>query len=80
MAEDVKAPNFFERVKEEIAAVIMYTEKIHSKETHGTSDDIDENTPNNEVRAPTFLSEPKKRSRPSSKQFIQKRKSIKIHC
>lgn len=54
MAEDVKAPNLFERVKEEIAAV-MHTDKIHSKETHGTCDDIDENTPSNEVRAPNVF-------------------------
>lgn len=34
---------------------VMHTESTHSKETHGTSDDIGENTPIDEVRAPSIF-------------------------
>ncbi|KAK7294368.1 hypothetical protein RJT34_17257 [Clitoria ternatea] len=52
--KDVKAPNIFERAKEEIEAVFHHHDKTprHHKETHGTSDDIDEGTPVGEVKAP----------------------------
>lgn len=50
---DVKAPNIFERAKEEIEAVV-HTPR-HHKETHGTSDDIDENTPVDEVKGPSVF-------------------------
>ncbi|KAJ8640978.1 hypothetical protein MRB53_017672 [Persea americana] len=53
--EDVKAPNLVERAKEEIEAIIHPKKSYHHKETHGTSDDIDENTPADEVKAPGFL-------------------------
>ena len=48
--EDVKAPNIFERAKQEIEAVI-HTGKVHHfhKETHGNRNDIDENTPLDDV-------------------------------
>ncbi|KAJ4957718.1 hypothetical protein NE237_024829 [Protea cynaroides] len=51
-----KAPNLIERAKERIEA-IMHTEKSphHHKETHGTSDDIDENTPISEVKGPNVF-------------------------
>lgn len=52
--KDAKSPNLFERAKEEIEAII-HTKKTHHKETHGTSDDIDENTPVDEVKAPGVL-------------------------
>ncbi|KAF8393605.1 hypothetical protein HHK36_021849 [Tetracentron sinense] len=54
--KDVMAPNLIERAKEEIEA-IMHTEKSphHHKETHGTSDDIDENTPIDEVKGPSVF-------------------------
>ncbi|EEF48082.1 hypothetical protein RCOM_1047200 [Ricinus communis] len=54
--ENVKAPNIFERAKEEIQAVIHTTGKLHlhHKETHGSSD-IDENTPLDAVRAPNVF-------------------------
>ncbi|WCJ39490.1 hypothetical protein M5689_020476 [Euphorbia peplus] len=42
----VKSPNIFERAKE-----IIHIPK-HNKETHGTSDDIDENTPVDEIKGP----------------------------
>ncbi|XP_057475041.1 uncharacterized protein LOC130763106 isoform X2 [Actinidia eriantha] len=53
---DVKAPNLFERAAEEIEA-IMHSEKSprHHKETHGTSDDIDEDTPVDEVKGPNVF-------------------------
>ncbi|XP_065865294.1 uncharacterized protein [Euphorbia lathyris] len=46
----VKSPNIFERAKEEIGAIIHIPK--HNKETHGTSDDIDETTPVDEVKGP----------------------------
>lgn len=54
--KDVKAPNIIERGKEEIEAII-HTEKSpqHHKETHGRSDDIDENTPIDEVKGPNVF-------------------------
>ncbi|KAK9275667.1 hypothetical protein L1049_022934 [Liquidambar formosana] len=54
--KDVKAPNIFERAKEEIEA-ILHTEKSphHHKETHGLRDDIDESTPLNDVKAPNVF-------------------------
>ncbi|GFZ11738.1 hypothetical protein Acr_23g0001230 [Actinidia rufa] len=54
--KDVKAPNLFERATEEIEA-IMHSEKSprHHKETHGTSDDIDEDTPVDEVKGPNVF-------------------------
>lgn len=57
MAEkDVKAPNVLERAQEEIEAVTQ-TENSphHHKETHGTSDDIDEDTPIDEVKGPNVF-------------------------
>lgn len=54
--KEVKAPNVFERVKEEIGAV-LHTEKspYHHHETHGKRTDIDENTPLQDVRAPNVF-------------------------
>ncbi|KAK3013461.1 hypothetical protein RJ639_009769 [Escallonia herrerae] len=54
--KNVKAPNLIERAKEETEAVI-HTQKSphHHKETHGTSDDIDEDTPVDEVKGPNFF-------------------------
>ncbi|XP_062087721.1 uncharacterized protein LOC133794496 isoform X2 [Humulus lupulus] len=52
-SENVKAPNLLERAKEEVEA-ITHAQKspTHDKETHGTSDDIDENTQIDEVKGP----------------------------
>ncbi|XP_023000452.1 uncharacterized protein LOC111494718 isoform X2 [Cucurbita maxima] len=51
--EDAKSINIFERLKEEMEAVIHSHESpCHHKETHGTSNDIDETTPADEVKAP----------------------------
>lgn len=54
--KNVKAPNILERAKEEIEAIV-HTDKSprHTKETHGTSDDIDENTPIDEVKGPNVF-------------------------
>ncbi|XP_057978488.1 uncharacterized protein LOC131164942 isoform X2 [Malania oleifera] len=53
---DVKAPNIIERAKEEIDAMI-HSEKSphHHKETHGRSEDIDEDTPVDEVKGPNIF-------------------------
>ncbi|XP_024022723.1 uncharacterized protein LOC21396651 isoform X2 [Morus notabilis] len=55
-SENAKAPNIIERAKEEIEA-ITHTQKspIHHKETHGTSDGIDENTQIDEVKGPNVF-------------------------
>ncbi|KAH7865736.1 hypothetical protein Vadar_010482 [Vaccinium darrowii] len=54
--KDVKAPNLFERAKEEVEA-ITHSEKSprHDKETHGRSDEIDEDTPIEEVKGPSVF-------------------------
>ncbi|KAI3443617.1 hypothetical protein Pfo_000282 [Paulownia fortunei] len=55
--KDVKAPNVFERVKEEFEAV-LHNEKHghhHHKETHGLRDDIDVNTSMSDVKAPNVF-------------------------
>lgn len=55
--EHVKAPNLIERAKEEVEA-IMHTKKSsphHHKETHGMSDDVDENTPIDKVKGPNVF-------------------------
>ncbi|KAL1203769.1 hypothetical protein V5N11_020991 [Cardamine amara subsp. amara] len=54
----VKSPNVLERVKEEIEAVGHHEKSKshhHYKETHGTSDDIDENTSVDDVKGPGFF-------------------------
>ncbi|XP_027337612.1 uncharacterized protein LOC113851348 [Abrus precatorius] len=51
--KNVKAPNIFERAKEEIEAVFHHDKTPrHHKETHGRSDDIDKKTSTDEVKAP----------------------------
>nr|XP_023904289.1 uncharacterized protein LOC112016031 isoform X1 [Quercus suber] len=56
LSDEVKAPNLFERAKEEIEA-ILHSEKSpqHHEETHGKRNDIDENTPLDAVRAPNVF-------------------------
>ncbi|XP_030526492.1 uncharacterized protein LOC115738113 [Rhodamnia argentea] len=54
--KDVKAPNIFERAKEEVEAVFHASRSPHHhKETHGMSNDIDENTPVDEVKGPSVF-------------------------
>ncbi|KDP33857.1 hypothetical protein JCGZ_07428 [Jatropha curcas] len=50
--ENVKASNIFERAKEEIQEKIMHH---YQKETHGTDNYIDENTPLDNVKAPNVF-------------------------
>ncbi|TXG68522.1 hypothetical protein EZV62_003457 [Acer yangbiense] len=54
--KDAKAPNIFERAKEEIEAV-FHSQKSprHTEETHGTSNDIDKDTPIDEVKGPNVF-------------------------
>lgn len=55
----VKSPNVFERVKEEIEAMCHHekskSRRHHDKETHGASDDIDQNTSVDYVKGPGFF-------------------------
>ncbi|KAL5579447.1 hypothetical protein UlMin_011889 [Ulmus minor] len=51
--KSVKAPNILERGKEEIEAITQTT--LPHKETHGTSDEIDENTRVDEVKGPSVF-------------------------
>lgn len=56
--KDPEGPNLLERAKEEMEAVFHSGKNSphrHHKETHGTSDDIDENTPINEVKGPSVF-------------------------
>jgi hypothetical protein len=55
--DDVKAPNVFERAKEEFEA-ILHSQKSsshHHRETHGKNSDIDENTSVDDVKAPNVF-------------------------
>lgn len=55
--KNAKKANIFVRAKEEINAIFHHDRSPHHhhKETHGLSDDVDENTPNNEVKAPNVF-------------------------
>uniref|UniRef100_A0A6M2ECA0 Uncharacterized protein n=1 Tax=Populus davidiana TaxID=266767 RepID=A0A6M2ECA0_9ROSI len=54
--KDVKAPNVIERAKEEIEAIVHGGKSPrHYEETHGRSDDIDEDTPIDEVKGPSVF-------------------------
>ncbi|XP_051150390.1 uncharacterized protein LOC127264872 [Andrographis paniculata] len=55
--DDVKAPNVFERAKEEIEAIFHHEKNKHHhhKETHGLRDDLDNNTPMSDVKAPNVV-------------------------
>ncbi|XWS16210.1 hypothetical protein CRYUN_Cryun34aG0065600 [Craigia yunnanensis] len=60
-AAHVKAPNISERAKEEVEAII-HTDKTphHHKETHGRSDDIDEDTLIDDIKGPNVFEMVKK--------------------
>ncbi|XP_038991486.1 uncharacterized protein LOC120114763 [Hibiscus syriacus] len=70
--EDVKAPNIFERAKEEIEAVIHTA--IH-KETNGKHKDIDENTPLDDVKAPNVFERVKEEIEALVETIHQKKES-----
>ncbi|CAA0816183.1 Unknown protein [Striga hermonthica] len=51
-----KTPNVIEQAREGIESVIHGGKSPHHhKETHGTSDDIDESTPIDEVKGPSVF-------------------------
>jgi hypothetical protein len=54
---NVKEPNFIDRTKKKIEAITHHhmSSHNHHKETHGTSDDIDEKTPIYDVKAPNVF-------------------------
>ncbi|KAI3463259.1 hypothetical protein Pfo_019922, partial [Paulownia fortunei] len=51
----VKSPNVIERAEENEAVIHSDKSPHHHKETHGTSDDINENTPTDEVKGPSVF-------------------------
>lgn len=55
--KNTRKANVFVRAKEEIDAFIHHDKSPHRhhKETHGRSDDIEENTPNDEVKGPNVF-------------------------
>ncbi|KAI3773327.1 hypothetical protein L1987_47852 [Smallanthus sonchifolius] len=54
--EEAKVANFIDKGKEEIKAKTeSKSSPSHDKETHGTSDDIDEDTPIEKVKGPGVL-------------------------
>ncbi|KAL2997825.1 hypothetical protein AAZX31_09G062600, partial [Glycine max] len=52
-----KEANIFVKAKEEIKAIIHHdkSQHHHHKETHGRNDDINENTPTDEVKGPNVF-------------------------
>ncbi|KAI6681989.1 hypothetical protein NL676_035870 [Syzygium grande] len=54
---DGKGPNFIQKAKQEIEGIMHFKKspRHHGKETHGLNEDIDENTPIGEVRAPNVF-------------------------
>ncbi|PHU02829.1 hypothetical protein BC332_28080 [Capsicum chinense] len=60
--KDVKAPNVFERFKEEFEPVLHSERHLdhHHKKTHGLRKDIDENTPIDDVKVPNVFERAKK--------------------
>ncbi|KAF7806740.1 DEAD-box ATP-dependent RNA helicase [Senna tora] len=54
---NAKKPNILVKAKEEIESIIHHVKSPHHhhKETHGLRDDIDENTPTDEVKAPNVF-------------------------
>ncbi|XP_028787452.1 uncharacterized protein LOC114743410 [Neltuma alba] len=54
--KNAKKGNILVRAREEIDAIIHHkSPHRHHRETHGLSDDIDENTPNDEVKGPNVF-------------------------
>ncbi|XVF26984.1 hypothetical protein REPUB_Repub14bG0067600 [Reevesia pubescens] len=54
--KDLKAPNIIERAKEEVGAIIHTNKKPHHhKETHGRSDEINEDTLVDDVKGPNVF-------------------------
>ncbi|XP_021862068.1 uncharacterized protein [Spinacia oleracea] len=59
--KEVKSPKFIEKTKEEIESLFHHKSPEsphhdrHRKETHGTSEDIDESTSVDEIKAPNLF-------------------------
>lgn len=52
----VEAPNLHDKSKEETEVDIhIVKEKVHKRETHGQSNDVDENTPLNKIKGPNIF-------------------------
>ncbi|OAY75367.1 uncharacterized protein LOC109722196 [Ananas comosus] len=52
----VEAPNLHDKSKEESEVDIhIVKEKVHKRETHGKSNDVDENTPLNKIKGPNIF-------------------------
>ncbi|KAF3621702.1 putative U-box domain-containing protein 34-like [Capsicum annuum] len=79
--KDVKAPNVFERVKEEFDALLHSERRSdqHHKETHGLRKDIDENTPIDDVKAPNVFERAKEEIE-ALVQAIHPKKEDHIHA
>ncbi|KAI3407420.1 uncharacterized protein J3R85_020990 [Psidium guajava] len=54
---DGKGPNFIQKAKQEIKGIMHFKKSPchHGKETHGLNEDIDENTPIDEIKAPNVF-------------------------
>lgn len=79
--KDVKAPNMFERFKEEFEPVLRSERHLdhHHEETHGLYKDIDENTPIDEVKVPNVFERAKKEIE-ALVQAIHPKKGDHIHA
>ncbi|MCL7031350.1 hypothetical protein MKW94_029087, partial [Papaver nudicaule] len=71
----VKAPNLMERAKEEVTA-IAHTDRSpkHDKETHGTSDDINENTKIDDIKGPSVFQRAKEEIEALVEAILPKKK------
>lgn len=75
--KDAKASNVLERIKDETVKSLNHDN--HNKETHGTSDDIDENTPADEVKGPGILHRVKEELEAVVEAFLPKKDSDDHH-
>lgn len=73
--KEVKSPNFVERAKEAMESLFHHKSPRHHKETHGTSDDIDESTSVNEIKAPNVFERVKEEVEAIAGAFHQKKDS-----
>ncbi|KAL0410473.1 UNVERIFIED_CONTAM: hypothetical protein Slati_3637000 [Sesamum latifolium] len=75
--KDVKAPNVFERAKEEIVAVLHHESNRHHhhKETHGLREDIDVNSSMSDVKAPNVFERAKEEIEALCEAFHAKKES-----
>lgn len=70
-----KAPNVFERMKEEFEAV-LHNDNKH-KETHGLRDDIDSNSSTSDVKAPNVFERAKEEIEALVEAIHHKKESTK---